>query len=89
MSAKSRPSVAGDNGSPQMEVREIEFKNAYIIEAQLGDALINAFGEIPMRLAPVFQPLVQAFRMSPRGDVKVREEVPVLNSPKPHKEKEK
>ena len=53
--------------------KEMELKNAYILSAEVGERLIDALGETPLRLSNLFGPLRQAVITAPRGNITVHE----------------
>ena len=49
------------------------FKDAFIIEKQVGEAIYKSLGELPMKYTQILMPILQAFEKASRGDVIVKE----------------
>lgn len=58
-----------------VKTKKEEFKKAYIVPAELGDALRNALLELPMKYSPHLGPLVDALNTCYRSDLTL--DVPV------------
>lgn len=72
-----KASVSGHatrTGTPPKKavLQEQTFTKAFIVPAELGDKILQMFGELPRRLSPMVDPIHMEFQNCHRADVTLR-----------------